>query len=130
MRSPICRACGSALSNERAEKCSVCGGEVRAPARVVLKSGRIRLRFHKTVDIGSSDLRMVMERKYVSTRQFRLVKRKNGWRLAGVRGALNSTYLNGKAVLDEEVVLQEGDEIFVGNIASRVGVSLIVELED
>jgi len=82
------------------------------------------------VDIGSSDLRMVMERKYVSTRQFRLVKRKNGWRLAGVRGALNSTYLNGKAVLDEEVVLQEGDEIFVGNIASRVGVSLIVELED
>jgi hypothetical protein len=130
MNGPICRACGSTIDDDGAEKCPMCGMELRAPARIVLKWNDIRLRFHTTTDVGRNELRMFEGRQFVSSPQFRLLKNRNAWKLEGFAGTVNPTHVNGITMVGKQLVLREGDKIFVGNLKSGVGITLIVEFED
>jgi hypothetical protein len=112
-------------------KCPSCGNEVDfspgVPPRLLVKKDNLIISFHKSCPVGREDLRIFGSNcKYVSQPQFEISKMDEEWRIKGSSSCINSTFINGKKMDSLECTVEEGDSLFIGNIASGVGLELTI----
>lgn len=91
--------------------------------------------FHKPQKINKSDLRIFSDYKYVDQNQFEIIRSdtpKFGWKIKSRKDVINPTYLGIKNISEAggEYDLEEGSEIFVGNLAKKIGLKLKVKFEE
>jgi serine/threonine protein kinase len=105
------------------------GGEV-FPGKVQFSSSEswIRPVVHKTEVIGREWCRIFPSYVYVSKEQFEIIKGPKSWKIRGLPGVKNETFLNGEKITGVEKDLKSGDEVFIGNKETRKGLILIVKL--
>jgi pSer/pThr/pTyr-binding forkhead associated (FHA) protein len=91
----------------------------------VSEQSPIVISVHKSVVIGRDNCRHLPAYQLIANEQFELVKTAEAWVVKG-RQCVNKTFLNGEDITEKEKPINNGDEIFIGNYATRNGVTLKV----
>lgn len=92
--------------------------------------------FHKSQALSKSDLRIFSNYKYVDKNQFEIIQSdtasKYGWKIKSRKDVVNPTYLGIKNISKAggEYELEDGSEIFIGNISTKIGLKLKVKFEE
>jgi hypothetical protein len=126
-----CATCGKEY-RARSRACQVCGGtDLRYVGpepppdefrRVVLSSGRRRVRFWKESVFGRDAVRGIEGYESVSRSQARFIKDGTGWVIAPLAGASNPTRVNGAVLaVGKRYPLREGDILAVGRFQATIG---------
>lgn len=111
---------------------------VRSKYRLVFveENSKNEAYFHKSQLISRSDLRIFTDYKYVDQNQFEIIQSettsKFGWKIKSRKDVVNPTYLGIKNISEAggEYELEEGSEVFIGNIAKKIGLKLKVKFEE
>jgi len=126
-----CNVCRGLFDQSKRSNCPKCGNSKDFSAavaeRVYLFNSGKRISFHKTVYVERNNFRVFApDHCYVSDNQFSLIKMAEHWMIKGSTRSVNPTYLNGIEIGLSPAALKDGDEIFIGNIATKTGLALSV----
>jgi hypothetical protein len=112
--------------------CPACGSpdiETNCPSRIKLSFGGFSISFHRDCKVGRDDFRLCEEYKWVSPAQFRLLKKDDGWFIAGEENVKNDTFLNDASIKGKESQVAENSQIFIGNKEKKIGLLITVSFE-
>jgi len=92
-------------------------GYAKVPAGVAFQSvvsGK-EIQSRLTTTFGKSSLAGLADPdvRYVSTEQFKLEKRSDGWAVTSIPWATNPLYVNGSQIPPEGVLLKQGDQLSI-----------------
>jgi phage FluMu protein Com len=118
-----CKACNKELKRGDTQ-CPECGSKdiMRIFIRIAFIEPSVEYPFsaHKGMKLGRDNFRLYKEYKYLEKEQFEVIKSNDGWKIKGLPGVTNPTFLNDMDITNQTVDLKDGDTIRVGKFEVKV----------